>query len=167
MQIQETQPLELALHTDLNSAGNADVEHVVTKIRKELDSLHTEHAVIVKRIALIRQTLHGLAGVFGPELLGGDLQNLLSFRAVQAGTGSRGLTETCRRMLMELSTPVTVHQLCRRIQERCPDVLANNKKPTASLSVILRRLVEYGEAENGLDDSGKRTWRWASRDSEV
>jgi len=121
-------------------ADNTDVEHVVVQIRKELDSLHLEHAAIVK------------------------LQNLLSLSSVPPPSGaSRGLTQSCRRLLAEAQSPVTVHQIHAGIQERYPEVLANNKKPTASLQVILRRLVEYGEAEAGFDARGKRTWRSKSR----
>ncbi|HTR65841.1 MAG TPA: hypothetical protein VMH85_08715 [Terriglobales bacterium] len=145
-------------------ADNTDVEHVVVQIRKELDSLHLEHAAIVKRIALIKQTLHGLAGVFGERMVNGQLQNLLSLSSVPPPSGaSRGLTQSCRRLLAEAQSPVTVHQIHAGIQERYPEVLANNKKPTASLQVILRRLVEYGEAEAGFDARGKRTWRSKSR----
>jgi hypothetical protein len=72
-----------------------------------------------------------------------------------------GLTETCRRILMEVSQPLTVRRLCDRIRQDDPSLLERHKDPTASVAVVLKRLVSYGEVLDGLNEKDGRTWLWA------
>jgi len=143
-------------------ASDQNLQHVIREIRQQLETLRAEHCAILKRIALVRQTLNGLADVFGGDLIKGEVQDCLSLQTPPKSGSSRGLTEACRQLLIESTVPLTVHQLCRQMQERYPQALAGSYRPAASLSVILRRLVDYGEAQNHVDEKGTRTWRWAA-----
>ena len=39
-------------------------------------------------------------------------------------------------------------------------MLARHKDPMASVTTVLNRLVDYGEARPVVLDSGRRAWRW-------
>jgi len=52
--------------------------------------------------------------------------------------------------------------VCERIQERLPGVLLRHKDPLASVTTVLNRLVEYGEAQSVLRDNGRRAWQWVA-----
>jgi hypothetical protein len=41
-------------------------------------------------------------------------------------------------------------------------MLARHKDPMASVTTVLNRLVEYGEAQAVLSSSGRRAWRWVA-----
>ncbi len=46
-------------------------------------------------------------------------------------------------------------------------MLARHKDPMASVTTVLNRLVEYGEAEAVHASNGKRAWRWVADTSPV
>jgi hypothetical protein len=47
--------------------------------------------------------------------------------------------------------------------DRCaPTVLARHKDPLASVTTVLNRLVDYGEARSLSNDRGRRVWEWIS-----
>lgn len=143
-------------------ANTADTNHVIGLIKQELQLLLHKDAALLKRIRLIRQTLVGLADIFGPAIVHEDLQHLLCKYHRHDGKRSHpGFTETCRRILMECSEPLTVRQVCERIRQDNPSLLARNKNPTASVAVVLKRLVSYGEALDGVNERDGRTWLWA------
>lgn len=54
-----------------------DVERIMFLIERELHSLRVEKDKISKRIGLIKTTISGLVAVFGPGIIGQDLQSLL------------------------------------------------------------------------------------------
>jgi len=41
-------------------------------------------------------------------------------------------------------------------------MLARHKDPMASVTTVLNRLVDYGEAEAVALNSGRRAWRWVA-----
>jgi hypothetical protein len=51
--------------------------------------------------------------------------------------------------------------ICEYLQEKLPDLLARHKDPMASVTTVLNRLVEYGEAE-AVVSNGRRAWRWVA-----
>ena len=67
---------------------------------------------------------------------------------------------------MEGGRPLSVREVCARMSERMPAILERHKDPLASLTTVLNRLVEYGEAESCLDDHSRRTWRWIADESQ-
>jgi hypothetical protein len=40
--------------------------------------------------------------------------------------------------------------------------LLRHKDPLASVTTVLNRLVEYGEARTVLRDNGRRAWEWVA-----
>jgi hypothetical protein len=135
-----------------------DVEHVVGRIHRELQALRTEHAAIAKRIGLIKNTITGLAEVFGPGVVGQELQSLLTTEPVKRRR-SRGLTDACRELLREASEPQTLKQISGRIQERFPTLVTHHRYPMTIIQMMLRRLVMYGEAEEMDAGAGLRSWK--------
>jgi hypothetical protein len=155
------QARRLAEGVSTQAVDTENIERVIGRIQHELQSLLLERAAIVKRIGMIKHTIVGLAAVFGAEIADEELQDLLCKGSARRRTRSHpGLTDLCRRTLMEASTPVTTNQLCDRIQETHPSVLERQKQPTTSVTVVLRRLVSYGEVQGGVNERAMRTWLW-------
>jgi len=142
------------------SAAGRNPEYLVETMQQVLLSLQCEHAAIRKRIQVVKRTLAGLAETFGLDIS--------SNKEVQHSTREHyyyershpGLTETCRMLLMQLSRPLTAGELCKQIETETPQLLDRHKYPKVSVYVVLRRLVGYGQAVEGVDDKGKRTWLW-------
>ena len=139
--------------------GDPHVHEVVKTAHEELRQLMRQRAEIMKRIGTLKQTIAGLANLFGDEILGEDLLEL-----VDRKTGGRqpGFTKACRMVLMEAGSPMSVREVCQRIQERMPAVLLRHKDPLASVTTVLNRLVEYGEAQSVARPNGRRAWQWVS-----
>jgi len=83
---------------------------------------------------------------------------------VDRKTGGRqpGFTKACRMVLMEAGRPLAVREVCEQIQQRLPAVLLRHKDPLASVTTVLNRLVEYGEALSLVRDNGRRAWQWVA-----
>src|SRR5277367_1452507 len=142
------------LHT-----GDPHVQEVVKTAHEELRQLMRQRAEIMKRIGTLKQTISGLANLFGDEILGEDLLEL-----VDRKTGGRqpGFTKACRMVLMEAGHPLSVREVCGQIQIRVPAVLSRHKDPLASVTTVLNRLVDYGEAQSEVRKNGRRAWQWVS-----
>src|SRR5271169_857423 len=82
-----------------------DVGCVVERIQQELQVLRTEHAAIARRIGLIKNTVAGLAEVFGPGVVCQELQHMLSADGVTRRR-TRGLTDACRELLGGAAKPL-------------------------------------------------------------
>jgi hypothetical protein len=139
--------------------GDPHVQEVVKTAHEELRQLMRQRADIMKRIGTLKQTISGLANLFGDEILCEDLMEL-----VDRKTGGRqpGFTKACRLVLMEADGPLSVREVCDRIQDRLPAVLLRHKDPLASVTTVLNRLVEYGEAQSVVRPNGRRAWQWVS-----
>ena len=139
--------------------GNSHVHEVVKTAHEELRQLMRQRADIMKRIGTLKQTISGLANLFGDDILGEDLLEL-----VDRKTGGRqpGFTKACRMALMEAGRPLAVREVCEQIQQRLPAVLLRHKDPLASVTTVLNRLVEYGEAQSVVRENGRRAWAWVS-----
>jgi hypothetical protein len=141
--------------------NNSDfhVQQVIKTAHEELRQLMRQRAEIMKRIGTLKQTIAGLANLFGDEVLDEDLLALVGRK-----TGGRqpGFTKACRAVLMEAMEPLTVREVCERIQQRMPAVLARHKDPLASITTVLNRLVEYGEAQSTVRQNGRRAWQWVA-----
>lgn len=138
-----------------------DVERVVGRIQQELLFLRTEHAAIARRIGMIKNTVAGLAEVFGPEVLGQELQHMLSSDRVTRRR-TTGLTDACRELLRDSAGFVTLKQITAEIQQRNPSLLSRHRYPGAVIQMMLRRLVKYGEAEEVAGEVGLRSWKSAA-----
>jgi hypothetical protein len=139
------------------------VTDVVRRAEQELCQLIEERAEIRKRIGTVKRTIVGLAMLFGKDIVDAVL---LDFVDHKKGPRHPGISSACRRILMDATRPMSVRDVCDEIQRTVPDFLARNKNPMATISVILGRLKDYGEATASLGDRGQRVWLWATeRDS--
>lgn len=133
---------------------------VVGRIRQEIQLLRCERATILERIRVIKHTLTGLAETFRGDIAGSEqLREALSSLPVYRS--DPGLTATCRLVLMSSSQPLTTNQICSRIQEIHPTLLARHKHPKVSVFVVVKRQVQYGVVLMGENEKGQRTWQWA------
>jgi hypothetical protein len=143
------------------SAGenSVPVHQVVQAAQDELRQLLTQRAEIMKRIGTVKQTIAGLANLFGEEALGDDLLELIGRKP---NGRQPGFTKACRRVLMEVRRPVGARELCAELERQAPTILSRHKDPLASVTTVLNRLVEYGEARSLTNDRGRRVWEWVS-----
>ncbi|MGA2856181.1 MAG: hypothetical protein ABSE40_04890 [Candidatus Sulfotelmatobacter sp.] len=135
------------------------VQEVVRQAQEELHLLLQQRAEIMKRIGTVKQTIAGLANLFGDGVLNEELLEL-----VDRKTNGRqpGFTKACRMILMEAGRPLSARDICESFQEKMPAMLARHKDPMASVTTVLNRLVEYGEAEAVALNNGRRAWRWVA-----
>ena len=64
-------------------------------------------------------------------------------------------------MLMEAGRAMSARDICDYFQEKMPSMLARHKDPMASVTTVLNRLVDYGEAQ-AVVSNGRRAWRWVA-----
>src|SRR5271169_6797343 len=138
-----------------------DVGHVQEVIRQahgELRQLLEQRAEIMKRIGTVKQTISGLANLFGEGVLNDELMELVDRKS----SGRQpGYTKACRMILMEAGRAMNARDICDYFQQKMPAILARHKDPMASVTTVLNRLVEYGEAQ-AVMANGRRAWRWVA-----
>src|ERR1051326_4748195 len=92
------------------------VQEVVRSAESELVALLQQRAELMKRIGSIKQTLVGLANMFGDSVLNERLLELL-----ERGTARRsGFTQACRAVLMESPTQLSARQGCDLLPKEFP-----------------------------------------------
>jgi hypothetical protein len=139
------------------SGGEVYVQQVLRTAHQELLELLRQRAEIMKRIGTVKQTIIGLANLFGDDVLDDELLNLVD----RKGSGRQpGFTRACRMVLIESKRPLTAREVVTEMQERFAGVLVNHKDPLASVTTVLNRLVAYGEAQSASNQTGKRAWEW-------
>ncbi len=139
--------------------GSASVQQVLRQAQEELRGLLQQRSVLMRRIGTVKQTISGLANLFGDEILSNELLEMVDRKPPGRAPG---FTQACRTVLMEAQRPLTVREVCAWMKDRMPAVLERHKDPLASLTTVLNRLVEYGEAEGTLNERGRRAWVWSS-----
>ena len=142
-----------------------DVGHVQEVIRQahdELRQLLQQRADVMKRIGTVKQTIAGLANLFGDSVLNEELLELVDRKS---NGRQPGFTKACRMMLMESGRAMSARDICEYFQKNLPAMLARHKDPMASVTTVLNRLVEYGEAEAVLLN-GRRAWSWVAETAE-
>jgi hypothetical protein len=133
------------------------VQEVLQQAHAELRQLMQQRAEIVRKIGTVKQTISGLANLFGEGILGDELLQLLDRKP----SGRQvGFTRACRTILMSAKRAVTAREMCERIQADMPQVLERHKDPMASATTVLNRLVAYGEAKAVTLENGRRAWEW-------
>jgi len=134
------------------------VQEVVRQAHDELRQLLQQRSEIMKRIGTVKQTISGLANLFGEGVLNEELMELVDRKS----SGRQpGFTKACRMILMESGRAMSSRDICDYFHEKMPALLARHKDPTASVTTVLNRLVEYGEAE-AVMANGRRAWRWVA-----
>jgi hypothetical protein len=149
--------------TDKPAAGapgaNRHVQDVIRRAEHELRQLIEERAEVTKRIGTVKQTIVGLANLFGDGILDATLLDLVDRKS---SSRQPGITRACRRVLMEAERPMSGREICDEIQKTAPALLVRHKDPMATINTILSRLVDYGEATVVSGDRGQRAWLWAA-----
>jgi len=138
---------------------NGHVQEVVRQAHQELRQLLQQRADVMRRIGTIKQTIAGLANLFGEDILSEELLELVDRKS----SGRQpGFTKACRLALMDSNRPLSARDVCDRLQEKSPAMLARHKDPMASVTTVLNRLVAYGEARAVALDNGRRAWQWVA-----
>lgn len=143
----------------VDNNGNGHVEQVIRQAHQELRQLLDQRAEVMKRIGTVKQTIVGLANLFGESVLNDELLELVDRKS---SNRQPGFTKTCRIILMESNRSMSARDICEQIQVRMPAMLSRHKDPIASVTTVLNRLVEYGEAQAVILNSGRRAWCWAA-----
>jgi len=152
------------LHNVNVLANEVSVNQVVKAAHEELRQLLQQRAEIMKRIGTVKQTITGLADLFGEEALGEELLDLIDRKP---NGRQPGFTKACRRVLMEMRRPMGAREVCAELERQAPAILARHKDPLASVTTVLNRLVDYGEARSLSNDRGRRVWEWVSEGEQV
>jgi len=143
-----------------NSNGYSyHAEEVVRAARQELDVLLRQRAELMKRIGTVKQTLVGLSSLFGCAPAGSPLQ--LQEDKPQS-VHQTGLTNACRMALLQANTPLRANQVRDKLRFQGLS-LEHHRDPVATVTTILRRLGQYGEARLVPLPDGKRGWEWVTQ----
>jgi hypothetical protein len=133
------------------------VQEVIRQAHDELRGLMQQRADVMKRIGTVKQTIAGLANLFGDGVLSEELLELVD----RKNSGRQpGFTKACRMILMEAGRPMSARDICDYFQQKMPSLLARHKDPMASVTTVLNRLVDYGEAQAVFSGNGRRAWLW-------
>jgi len=155
MQIQES----ASAARMITNTGNSHVEEVIRQAHEELRQLLQQRSEVMRRIGTIKQTIAGLANLFGDGVLSDELLELVDRKS----SGRQpGFTKACRMVLIDANRALSARDVCDRIQQKAPPMLARHKDPMASVTTVLNRLVAYGEAKAVALDNGRRAWQWVA-----
>jgi hypothetical protein len=137
--------------------GVGHVEEVIRQAHGKLRGLMQQRADVTKRIGTVKRTIAGLANLFGDGVLHEELMELVDHK----DSGRQpGFTKACRGILMEASRPMSARDICEYCHQKIPSLLARHKDPMASVTTVLNRLVDYGEAQAVFSGNGRRAWVW-------
>ena len=143
-----------------NSNGHSyHAEEVVRAARLELDVLLRQRTELMRRIGTVKQTLVGLSALFGCAPAAGPLQPQ---EDTPQSFHQTGLTNACRMALLQANTPLRANQVRDKLRFQGLS-LENHRDPVATVTTILRRLGQYGEARLVPLPDGKRGWEWATQ----
>lgn len=131
---------------------------VIQSAREEMLDLLRRRADLMKRIGTIKQTLSGLADLFGEDLLDSQLLQMLERKTVRHS----GFTRACRTILMNSPAPLSARQVRDQIRKKFPGLIERHKDALASVTTVLTRLVQYSEATCHVLAPGRRVWQWVS-----
>jgi len=143
--------------SSVGSYNNGHVQEVVRQAHEELRHLLRQRADVMRRIGTVKQTIAGLANLFGESVLSEELLELVDRKS---NGRQPGFTKACRMILMEAGRAMSARDVCDQIGQKMPPMLARHKDPMASVTTVLNRLVEYGEAQAVLLSNGRRAWLW-------
>ena len=133
-------------------AKQADLAVVGRVVEHELRELLQHRAKVNRRIAVLRKAIRA---VLDDE--GGRDSRILS--AIRLTPRKReGITHSCRLVLSQASLPMTVFQVAEAIRNSYPSTAASQRHLLASVSAVLRYLLESGEVNNTFNEEGNRTW---------
>ena len=146
------------MNDDLEIKLDKHAQEVVRSAENELAALLQQRAELMKRIGTIKQTLAGLANMFGDSLLSETALVLLDRRSARHS----GFTKACRMVLLESPAALSARQVCEHLRRKFPGTIERHKKPFASVTTVLNRLVEYDEVRTFISAEGQRVWEWVA-----
>src|SRR5258706_7863804 len=106
------------------------VQKVVRAAHDELRQLMRQRADLMKRIGTVKQTISGLANLFGDDVLGEDLLELIDRKP---NGRQPGFTKACRIVLMEARNPLGARDVCQELERRGGGTIPGPKAPTQSV----------------------------------
>jgi hypothetical protein len=139
------------------SSLNSNVRRIIDDAKKELRELIEQRAAITRRIATTKQTIVGIASVFGDAALQEELLEFIDER--RSANRQSGFTRACRLLLMEAKGPISRHELCEKLRLNDRELASRHKSLIAAVTAVLNRLVNYGEVR-AIEVNGKRAWEW-------
>ena len=145
------------------NTNGADVLNTMGQLRDELLYLLDRRTAIMRRIGTVKRTIIGLTALFGADALDNDVRELVGIEMKQRVSG---LTNTCRRILLEAECGMAAQDILNAIRSQNPSLLSTHKDPLASLNTVLNRLVTYGEAQRVLMSDNRRGWQWVEESDE-
>lgn len=155
----QAQPGAIAVRMSSPVQENGHVQEVVRQAYDELRQLLQQRAEVMRRIGTIKQTIAGLANLFGDEVLSDELLELLDRKS----SGRQpGFTKACRTALIGANRALSAREVCEHLQRQSPPLLERHKDPMASVTTVLNRLVAYGEATAVTLGNGRRAWQWVA-----
>ena len=135
----------------LPGSGDPHVQEVMRAAHEELKQLLRQRGDIMKRIGTVKQTIVGLANLFGDDVLSEELLELVDRKS----SGRQpGFTKACRMVLMEADRPLGAREVCEHIQQRTPPVCIDHMvgellKPLLSL-LLVRESLDDGNSQQYL-----------------
>src|ERR1700692_3913296 len=102
------------------------VEEVIRQAHDELRHLLQQRAEVMKRIGTVKQTIAGLANLFGDGVLNEELLELVDRKS---NGRQPGFTKACRMRLMESGRAMSARDICDYFQQKLPSMLARHKDP--------------------------------------
>src|SRR5260370_31791243 len=111
----------------------------------------------MRGIGTVKEAIAGIANLSGESVLSEELLELVDRKS---NGRQPGFTKACRMILMEAGRAMSARDVCDQIGQKMPPMLARHKDPMASVTTVLNRLVEYGEAQAVLLGNGRRGWQW-------
>src|ERR1700720_824063 len=103
-----------------SQTADLPVQEVSRCAERELHELLTGRADLMKRTGTIKQTLAGLANIFGDSVLSDEL---LTFLDRKTASRQPGFTRACRVILMDAKKPLGARLVCQALQQRFPELL--------------------------------------------
>src|ERR1700758_1660591 len=108
----------------LSGVGEPHVQEVVRAAHEELRQLMRQRADVMKRIGTVKQTIVGLANLFGDSVLTDELLELVDRKS----SGRQpGFTKACRMVLMDANRALSARDVCDRIQQKASTMLERHK----------------------------------------
>src|SRR6202162_3310972 len=104
-----------------NLPGSSDphVQEVMRAAHEELKQLLRQRADIMKRIGTVKQTIVGLANLFGDDVLSEELLEVVDRKS---GGRQPGFTKACRMVLMEADRPLGAREVGQHTLQKIPPV---------------------------------------------
>ena len=118
----------------------------------ELRELLRHRSQVNRRISVLRKTIRAVLGDEG-------VREARASSAVRLTPRKReGITHACRTVLTQATAPLTLKDIADQVRREHSTAAAHQRDLLASVSAVLRYLLESGEANNTFNEDGNRTW---------